>query len=84
MDMGDVYKKWDKDKEKTIEILAPQKDFTWERNDALIKQLSYALEITSNSSEGNFVINEQLHRNISIVERNRRVIAILPNSRNSS
>ena len=40
-----------KSKEKTIEILAPQKDFTWERNDALMKQLSYALEITSNSSE---------------------------------
>ncbi len=40
-----------KSKEKAIELLAPSEDFLWEKNDALMKQMASAIEITSKSSE---------------------------------
>jgi hypothetical protein len=40
-----------KSKEKAIEILAPSEDFLWEKNDALMKRMASAMEITSKSSE---------------------------------
>jgi len=40
-----------KSKEKAIEILAPSEDFLWEKNDALMKQMASAMEITSKSSK---------------------------------
>jgi hypothetical protein len=39
-----------KSKEKAIEILAPSEDFLWEKNDALMKQMTSAMEVTSKSS----------------------------------
>jgi hypothetical protein len=39
-----------KSKEKAIEILAPSEDFSWEKNDALMKRMTSAMEMTSKSS----------------------------------
>ena len=40
-----------KSKEKAIELLSPSEDFLWEKNDALIKRMDFAMEITSESSK---------------------------------
>ncbi len=40
-----------KNKEKAIELLAPSEDFSWEKNDVLMKQMGSAIEMTSKSSE---------------------------------
>ncbi len=40
-----------KSKERAIEILAPSEEFVWEKNDALMKRLASAIEITSESSQ---------------------------------
>jgi len=39
-----------KSKEKSIENLAPSEDFLWEKNDALLKRMASAMEVTSKSS----------------------------------
>jgi hypothetical protein len=39
-----------KSKERTIELLSPSEDFLWEKNDALIKRMDVAMQITSPSS----------------------------------
>ena len=39
-----------KSKEKAIELLLPSEDFLWEKNDALMKRMAAALEVTSKSS----------------------------------
>jgi hypothetical protein len=45
-----IYEKL-KSKEKAIERLSPSEDFLWEKNDALIKRMDVAMEITSESSK---------------------------------
>ncbi|TRO46212.1 hypothetical protein E2P60_05820 [Candidatus Bathyarchaeota archaeon] len=49
-----------KSKEKAIENLAPSEDFLWEKNDALLRQMASAMEVTSNSS--NVKLSEVLER----------------------
>jgi hypothetical protein len=45
-----LYKKL-KSKEKAIERLMPSEDFLWEKNDALLKRMASAMEVTSKSSK---------------------------------
>jgi hypothetical protein len=40
-----------KSKEKAIELLSPGEDFLWEKNDALIQRMDFAMKITSKSSQ---------------------------------
>ena len=39
-----------KNTEKAIELLSPSEDFLWEKNDALIKRMDVAMQLTSESS----------------------------------
>jgi len=39
-----------KGKEKAIELLSPSEDFLWEKNEALIKRMDFAMQITSEIS----------------------------------
>ena len=49
-----------KSKEKAVELLSPSEDFLWEKNDALIKRMDSAMEVTSKSS--NVKLSEVLER----------------------
>ena len=49
-----------KSKAKAIENLAPSEDFLWEKNDALLRQMDSAMEVTSKSS--NVKLSEVLER----------------------
>lgn len=66
-----------KSKEKAIELLAPSEDFLWEKNDALMKQMASAIEITSKSSEIKLSqVLESLSKFLSYVDECIETIAL--------
>jgi len=66
-----------KSKEKAIEILAPSEDFLWEKNDALMKRMASAMEITSKSSKVKLSqVLESLPKFLSYVDECVETIAL--------
>lgn len=66
-----------KSKEKAIELLAPSEDFFWEKNDALMKQMTAAMDVTSKSSEVKLSeVLESLPKFLSYVEECVETIAL--------
>jgi hypothetical protein len=71
-----LYKKL-KSKEKAIELLAPSEDFLWEKNDALIKRMASAMEITSEPSKVKLSeVLESLPKFLSYVDECVKTIAL--------
>ena len=66
-----------KSKEKAIEILAPSEDFSWEKNDALMKRMTSAMEVTSKSSNVKLSeVLESLPKFLSYVDECIETIAL--------
>jgi len=66
-----------KSKEKAIEILAPSEDFLWEKNDALMKRMASAMEITSKPSKDKLSqVLESLPKFLSYVDECVETIAL--------
>jgi len=66
-----------KSKEKAIEILAPSEDFSWEKNDALMKRMTSAMEMTSKSSNVKLSeVLESLPKFLSYVDECVETIAL--------
>jgi len=66
-----------KSKEKAIELLMPSEDFLWEKNDALIKRMDYAMKITSKTSNVKLEeVLETLPRFLSYVDECVETIAV--------
>jgi hypothetical protein len=66
-----------KSKEKAIELLSPLEDFLWEKNEALIKRMDFAMEITSNASNVKLSeVLENLPKFLSYVDECVETIAV--------
>jgi hypothetical protein len=66
-----------KSKEKAVELLSPSEDFLWEKNDALIKRMDSAMEITSKSSNVKLSeVLESLPKFLSYVDECVETIAL--------
>jgi hypothetical protein len=66
-----------KSEEKAIEILAPSKDFLWEKNDDLMKRMDFAMEAVSDSSEVKLSqVLESLPKFLSYVDECVETIAL--------
>jgi len=66
-----------KSKEKAIENLAPSEDFLWEKNDALLRRMASAMEVTSKSSNVKLSeVLESLPKFLSYVDECMKTIAL--------
>ena len=66
-----------KSEEKAIALLSPSEDFLWEKNDALIKRMDLAMQITSESSNVKLgEVLENLPRFLSYVDECVETIAV--------
>jgi hypothetical protein len=69
-----------KSKEKAIELILPSEDFLWEKNDALMKRMASAMEVTSESSNVTLSeVLEKLPKLLSYVEECVETIALYNN-----
>jgi hypothetical protein len=66
-----------KSKEKAIDNLAPSEDFLWEKNDALLRQMASAMEVTSKSPNVKLSeVLERLPKFLSYVDECTKTIAL--------